>query len=133
MFIALIFLSIINYSTQAALTRTSIQIPVVNRDNYNSLQQNFVAAVKRTPLAITATVRVGGKSVISNLGVMIPLCGIAGLFHGHPSSKVWFFKSVRSALQFGVIAGIFSGGEEFLKVLRAKDDVWNRAVASGKL
>lgn len=85
----------------------------------------------RAPFAILNSMQVSIQSFFSNTAIMIPLCLIAGGFHKHPTRGIWWAKSLTSGLEWGFIASVFSGGEELLKVLRDKDDIWNRSIASG--
>ena len=85
----------------------------------------------RAPFAVLNSLQVSIQSFFSNTAIMIPLCLIAGAFHKHPTRSIWWTKSLTSGLEWGMIASVFSGGEELLKILRDKDDIWNRSLASG--
>lgn len=87
--------------------------------------------VDRAPFAVLNSLQVSIQSFFSNTAIMIPLCLIAGGFHKHPTRNIWWTKSLTSGLEWGLIASVFSGGEELLKILRDKDDIWNRSLASG--
>ena len=119
-------LAILNY-VASSIQRSPI---IVNNQIRNKGKQNL-SVIERTPYAILNSAQISIQSFFSNAVVMVPLCLVAGVFHKHPSRGVWFQKSLRSGLEWGILASVFSGAEELLKVLRDKDDVWNRSLASG--
>lgn len=88
-------------------------------------------SLQRLPRAIFSTISVSWQSLLSNSAIMIPLCLVVGAFHGHKKVQIWFQKSVVAGLEWGMISSVYTGAEEFLKILRNRDDVFNRSLASG--
>lgn len=86
---------------------------------------------ERFPDAVARTISVSFKSLFSNSFIMVPLCLAVGAFRGHKTAGIWLEKSVIAGLEWGVISSVYAGAEEFLKVLRDRNDVFNRSLASG--
>ena len=86
---------------------------------------------ERLPQAVINTLSLSFNSLVSNSMIMVPLCLIVGAFRGHKTAGIWFEKSLIAGLEWGVISSVYAGAEEFLKVVRARDDVFNRSLASG--
>jgi hypothetical protein len=119
-----ISLPLFNLGAVKASSEISILNNVVNIEVDKKIFQ-------RIPKAVWSTTKISLQSFTSNCALMIPLCLFIGLFHKHPSAKIWFKKSLIAGAEWGVISAAYSGGEEFLKILRNKDDIWNRSFASG--
>jgi hypothetical protein len=133
--LCLILFIIVHISGAVNLPRVAympvFQSKLVRKNNFNEKIEVFKKSLERVPLALNNTIQVSMQAILSNCAIMIPLCLLAGLFHRHPNINIWFSKSLKAGISWGTVACAYAGGEEFLKVLRQKDDVWNRSIASG--
>lgn len=106
---------------------------VAKKSNANAIQNKIKNEnpFDRLPRAVGSYVSVAWQSLLSNSLIMVPLCLLVGAFRGHKTVNIWLEKSVIAGLEWGVISSVYAGAEEFLKVLRNCDDVFNRSLASG--
>lgn len=105
--------------------------PVTSSKKEIPKTDQIMTAIQRLPVAFARTFEISFQSLIADTAIFVPLCLIAGLFHQHSTKGVWFKKSVLAGLEWGGVASVYTGFEEFLKTVRDKDDFWNRSLASG--
>lgn len=87
--------------------------------------------IQRLPVALERTFEISFQSLIADKAIFVPLCLIAGLFYQHSTKSLWFKKRLFAGLEWGGVASVYTGFEEFLKIVRDNDDFWNRSLASG--